>query len=262
MLTQISNFFDLIDQKPSNSPRGIISPHAGYTFSGLAAAHSYNFIKKTKVRRFVIIGPNHTGIGPDISVYPPGVWETPLGDARVDEELSNKFKDFHDLSAHEYEHSIEVQIRFLQYIFNDFTFLPITVKTPKIEEVITRLPSDVILIASSDFTHYGPGYGFDPFKSNKREKVERLDMDAIDSILKLDVKGFLQHMIEYNDTICGYVPITILLKWLKKFKVVGKLLKFYTSGDIVGDYENFVAYAAIGFEDKKQKNKSKTNARN
>ncbi len=205
----------------------------------------------------MIIGPNHTGIGPEISIYPPGTWETPIGSVRVDKELSNSFKEFHDLTAHEYEHSIEVQLPFLQFIFKEFTFLPIVVKNPEnLDLIIKKIPNDVIVIASSDFTHYGPGYGFDPFRENKRGMVEKLDMDAIESILKLDVKGFLTHMVRYNDTICGYVPITILMKWLKRFDAKGKLLKYYTSGEIIGDYENFVAYASIGFENRKEENKS------
>lgn len=243
--------------KPSKSPLGIIAPHAGYTFSGLGSAYSYKFIKKTKKRRFVIIGPNHNGIGPNVSVYPYGYWETPLGRVEVDKELSEKFSKFHDTTASEFEHSIEVQLPFLQYLFKDFTFLPITVKSPEnINEIIEKIPKDVVLIASSDFTHYGPGYGYIPFEENKRENIRKLDMDAIERILELDVKGFLEHMVKYEDTICGYVPITILMKWLKKFKPIGKLLNFYTSGDIVGDYENFVAYASIGFENREEKNKS------
>ena len=246
--------FNLVKIKSSNSPIGVITPHAGYTFSGLGSAYSYSFIKETKKRKFVIIGPNHNGIGPNISVYPYGYWETPLGRVEIDKELADIFKEFHDTTASEFEHSIEVQLPFLQFLFKDFTFLPITVKSPEnINEIVNRIPKDVLVIASSDFTHYGPGYGYIPFEENTRENVENLDMDAIDKILKLDVKGFLEHMVEYNDTICGYVPITILMKWLKKFNSVGKLLNFYTSGDVIGDYENFVAYASIGFESRESK---------
>ena len=239
--------------EPSKDPLGIIAPHAGYSFSGIGSAYSYKFIEKTNKRKFIIIGPNHNGIGPNISVYPPGYWETPLGRVKIDEGLSKIFEKFHDTTASEYEHSIEVQLPFLQYLFDDFTFLPIIIKNPEdINEIVNKIPKDVMVIASSDFTHYGPGYGYFPFEENKRKNVEELDMDAIEKILKLDVKGFLEHMIHYDDTICGYVPIVILMKWLKNFETKGKLLNFYTSGDISGDYENFVAYASIGFENREK----------
>ncbi len=218
----------------------------------MASAVAYSFLKNTKLRRFVIIGPNHTGIGPNISVYPNGYWETPLGRVKIDEELSELFKEFHDKSAHEYEHSIEVQLPFLQYIFDDFTFLPIVVKEPENINSIARLiPKDVGVIASSDFTHYGRGYNYTPFPENAPELVKKMDLEAIEKIVNLDDMGFLEHVVRYNATICGFVPITIMIKWLKTMKVNGELLAYYNSGDVSGDYENFVSYAAIGFEDRK-----------
>ncbi len=238
-------------QVESKNARAIVAPHAGYSFSGIASAVAYSFLKNTKIRRFVIIGPNHTGIGPDISVYPSGYWETPLGKVKVDEELSEIFKEYHDTSAHEYEHSIEVQLPFLQYIFDDFTFLPIMVMKPENLQVIAnKIPKDVGVIASSDFTHYGPAYGYTPFEENVRELVKQMDLKAIKHIIELDDRSFIKHVVDYNATICGFVPITIMIKWLKQRNVNGELLIYYNSGDVIGDYENFVAYAAIGFEDR------------
>ncbi len=235
---------------------GFVSPHAGYIYSGPVAAHVYYKLAEEGVpETIIILGTNHTGLGSLISVYPGGKWYTPLGALKVDDELArnivnnSKFADL-DVVAHMEEHSIEVQLPFIQYIFDDkVKIVPIVVglHTPEIAEDLARsiidatisMNRDVVLIASSDFNHY------DPY-----EITINKDKKAIDRILNLDTDGFYKVIVEENITVCGPGAIMTLMEYTKqigKEKAAVELLKHATSGDTNGPKDSVVGYAAIRF---------------
>ncbi len=242
LITMIDSFFREVPSYNGKRIRGAIVPHAGYVYSGLTASYVYKHLEGD---RFVIIGPNHTGLGTLVSVFPGGEWVTPLGYAKVDEELASyvvensTFASF-DVEAHIKEHSIEVQLPFLQFKFGDnFSFLPIVMLAQDLEyskDLSAVIPEDVILLASSDFSHYVPA-----------DKGREMDMKLIDAILKLDERLFLKRMKELGASPCGYGPVTTLILWAKRLGLTPELLHFSHSGLKTGDYSNVVDYAAIVF---------------
>lgn len=247
----------------------VVVPHAGYSYSGPCAAHAYKAIAEAQQpETFVIIGPNHHGIGSSVAVYPEGEWITPLGKVEVDSQLAtavleNTTYASADPIAHKYEHSIEVQLPFLQFVSKKFKILPVCMKGLRVLKEANdligailnaayKLNRKIIIIASSDFTHYGPSYMYTPFKGTKtqiKSKVEQMDKKAISYIEKIKEVDFLKHVIKNNATICGYASITSAIIYARSMKIKkGKLLKFYTSGDITKDYTNTVSYASIIFQ--------------
>ncbi len=243
-----------------NKLKAIIVPHAGYPFSGPCAAWAYKEIAEAELPdTYIILGLDHSGYGK--SALTTDSWETPLGIMRIDNELANhllqKTELINDPNAHLMEHSIEVQIPFLQYVNkaeSDKTrIIPITVSSDidlkklaiDIMESVMDLNRKVMFIVSSDFTHYGRNYRYVPFTSDVPKRLYELDGGAIKLIKALDGEGFLSYLDETMATICGRQPIYTLLNILKKSK--GELLQYYTSGDLTGDYKNAVGYAAIAF---------------
>lgn len=163
-----------------------------------------------------------------------------------------------DEIAHEQEHSIEVQLPFLQYCLKKFKIVPIVCSTQDYGKVISlsrtlvktikkqKNPENFIILASSDLTHYGPNYGFVPFAFDKETKknLYALDKGIIDQIIKLDSKSFFEKA--KKSTVCGLSPITIAIETSKLLGAkTCKLLKYYVSGDVVSDYQNAVGYASL-----------------
>lgn len=232
--------------------RSAIVPHAGYIYSGPCAAYTYIAIKEDRIpETFIIIGPNHTGYGAPVSVFPKGIWRTPLGDVEVDEEVVNKLTSMEpfkvDKFAHLEEHSIEVQIPFLQYTFGkEFKIVPITLMDQRLRtardvagaifDLMQEVNKDIIVLASSDMSHYVP----------QRVAYER-DLKALEYIENLDVDGFYRVIEQENVTACGVGPIAVAALIAKAFGVRGALLKYYTSGDISGDKTAVVGYASMIF---------------
>ncbi len=232
---------------------GVVSPHAGYQYSGLVAAKGFSLLKEyvPSPRRIIIIGPNHQGIGSIIASTRKAYWTTPLGDVAVDVEgvkqlsSTSHLVDIDDL-AHEYEHSIEVQLPFLQYIYgNTFKIIPICMMAQdKIfaEELGSCLSETFVrgkdvLVASSDFTHYEP-----------HESALKKDRELINYIEKLDVNGFYDHLFEKRVTACGFGPIATLMTLSKKIGALeSRLLLYMTSGEVIGEYDQVVGYASIVF---------------
>ena len=229
---------------------GIISPHAGYMYSGPIAANGYAKLALDGVPEHVIIlGPNHTGYGSGVSILTDGDWETPLGQLNIDTPLakrvqrSNEIMDIDEV-AHRYEHSIEVQIPYLQFLYGaSVKFIPICMMMQDLQtsrDIATAIfnqtkGENCLIIASSDFTHYEP-----------QEKAVRNDQTAIDAIMKLD-DSKLNYLGESNKvTMCGYGPITVLLATAKKMgDVKAQFITHKTSGDITGDKSSVVGYASI-----------------
>ncbi|MGQ9788052.1 MAG: AmmeMemoRadiSam system protein B [Candidatus Hadarchaeaceae archaeon] len=228
---------------------GLVSPHAGYMYSGPVAAHGfYRVAEDGPPECVVLLGPNHTGAGSGISIMTSGRWRTPLGEVQIDENLSNKIKLASDIIdedavAHTYEHSIEVQLPFLQHIFGKFKIIPICMMLQdertslEIGNAIAEAAAgkEVLIVASTDFTHYEP----------QRLAVEK-DGKVIEKIIKMDPRGVVRTVDEEGITMCGYGPVSAMLQAAKKLGASrAELLKYATSGDTAGPMDQVVGYASI-----------------
>jgi AmmeMemoRadiSam system protein B len=230
---------------------GVICPHAGYEYSGPIAADSYYAISSQKPDLVVIIGPNHWGIGRDIALMKEGIWKTPIGDIEVDTESAieinkvSKLIEF-DSFSHTRDHCLEVQLPMLQEIFSHkFKILPIILidqshnTAIEIGKSIATIAKtrNVIIIGSSDFTHY---------ESN--DFAHEQDKFLIDAILNLDIDKFYSTLHEKQISACGYGAIASTMIACKELGATkGTLIKYATSGDIAGDKSSVVGYASIVF---------------
>jgi len=231
----------------------LISPHAGYMFSGPVAANGfYALASDGPVEEFIIVGPNHTGVGSGVSIMREGTWRTPLGEVSIDSGLADKIRSESTLidvdePAHAMEHSIEVQLPFLQSLFgSDFRFVPICMMMQDLQtsrEVGSAIGHaatgmNLIIIASSDMTHY-----------ESHERAVTKDQAAIDAILKLD-EELLQAVVESKGiSMCGYGPVSVAIVAAKLLGATrAKLLAYATSGDITGEKYAVVGYASISIE--------------
>jgi len=242
---------------------GIIAPHAGYVFSGPCAAWAYKEVAESKFPDlFIMLGLSHSGFGSCISLED---WETPFGLVRTDKEFGKKLMENsrlkQDEDAHLEEHSIEVQLPFLQFVGKDrldkIRILPIIVshdmpyeETAKsIAETAKKTCKNVCIIASSDFTHFGLNYGYFPFSKNVKENLYKLDNGAIEEIKKLNAYRFMKYTEETGATVCGRLPVAAAIEACRLLGAKkARLLHYYTSGDIAEDYSSAVGYAAIAIE--------------
>lgn len=230
---------------------GYVVPHAGYMYSGPVAAHTYFRVAvEGKPEAFVLLGPNHTGIGTAVSIYDRGLWSTPLGDVEVDSDLAQEIlrnSNYVDVNydAHKYEHSIEVQLPFLQFIFKNFKIVPIVIayQVPEIAKDLARsianasnkLGRDVVVLASSDMSHYEP-------QTTAYEK----DREVLEHIIKLSPEDVFEVVNERNVSMCGVGPVMALLYYARSMGGSrGEVLKYATSGDITGDLDAVVGYASV-----------------
>jgi len=232
------------------SPVGLIVPHAGYVYSGPTAAAGYRWLATLgRPAWALILGANHTGMGRPISLAQEGTWRTPLGEVPIAAELAGRLVETGlevSESAFLREHSIEVQLPFLQFLYGEgLPFVPICVMTPSLPELMRagEAIADVIrdepgvVIVSSDFTHYEP-----------HEVAQQLDHKAIEQILSLDVEGFYQHLVGERLSICGGGAIVVLMGIAQRLGWnQTRLLSYATSGDVSGDRSAVVGYAAICF---------------
>ena len=227
---------------------GAVVPHAGYMYSGNTAAYVYSALPKADT--FVFLGPNHTGYGSPVSVSEES-WSTPLGEVGSDSEfiraLPKRIIDI-DETAHKYEHSIEVQLPFLQHRFGGFSIVPICMGMQdeetalyvgmELAEAVRKVRKNVVIIASSDFTHYKPD-----------KAARENDSYYINSILEFDVPAFYRKLYERNASVCGYGAIAAMLTATKALGAKkATLLKYSTSGDTTGDLAAVVGYAGIVVE--------------
>jgi MEMO1 family protein len=237
-----------------NPPRnivGLICPHAGYVYSGPVAAHSfYELALDGKPDSVILLGPNHTGYGSGLSVMREGIWRTPLGDVEVDSKLADailhetRLLDVDEV-AHRYEHSIEVQLPFLQFLYgNEFKIVPICFLMQDYDSAIevgralleALDATNSVVIASSDMTHYQPA-----------NLAADKDRAALKAVVDLDEKRFYQTIETQNITACGYAPITSLITYAKGLNAKVALLSYHNSGDVTGDYSSVVGYASVSF---------------
>ncbi len=233
---------------PKVRAKAVIVPHAGYIYSGKVAGETFSRVEIPTTN--VVMGPNHTGLGKPAAVYPEGVWLTPLGEVPVNEtvtrELVQRYPFEADTAAHIYEHSLEVEVPFIQHCSNyreDLSIVPIAFQHLPYElcetagkalaEVIAG--EDSLIVVSTDFSHYV-----------SQQQAEKLDSYAIDAILNLDPEGLYSRVFSYNITMCGVIPATVALVAARLLGAKkAELVSYRTSGDVTGDYSQVVGYAGI-----------------
>lgn len=249
--SQISGFFS--HANANEKYRLVVSPHAGYVYSGLGAASAIGSLIPAKT--FIILGPNHTGMGQELSIMAEGAWTTPLGNIEIDSKIAGKIMKAglaeEDDWAHASEHSIEVQLPFIQHRFPGSKIVPICVTNSDYSEGFLRKceglgnligmmmekSQDIGLVASSDFSHYVHAMA-----------ARKVDMEFIEKIKALDIPGLFLSLKKNRASVCGYGPIAVAIAAAKSLGLSsGELISYTNSGDVTRDYSSVVAYAAIGF---------------
>ncbi|MEN6355615.1 MAG: AmmeMemoRadiSam system protein B [Armatimonadota bacterium] len=238
---------------------GLVCPHAGYIYSGQAAAHAYSELAKDGLPdTAVILGPNHHGLGAAVAVGTQDEWITPFGSMHVDLEIANeivRLAEFAkaDDSAHVREHSIEVQLPFLQYIsrgHKEIRIVPIAIAymnksdalllTKDLGDAIAQSVrgKSAVIIASSDLTHY-----------DSRESARAKDTLALEYVMNLDPEGLIETVYERSITMCGVLPAAVMLHACNALGATGaRKLAYYSSGDVTGETDQVVGYGALSIE--------------
>ena len=246
--SEISSCLDLKSEK--QDILACILPHAGYIYSGPVAGAVVSRINIPE--RIILLGPNHTGQGTAFSLMSQGSWSTPLGEVFIDTRLAKEILSGsqylqEDSLAHLYEHSLEVELPFLQYLRKDFQIVPICLASAQakalksvglsIAAAIERLQirKSVLIVASSDMTHYLP-----------QKEAEQKDKLAIEAILELNEDKLLARVAEFDISMCGFAPTAAMLSCAKALGATkAELVKYQTSGQISGDFSSVVGYAGI-----------------
>lgn len=243
-----------IDAGVALGVKSYIAPHAGYVYSGKAAAYTYKLLKENakEIDTIVLVGPNHTGMGKAVAISTQD-WKTPLGVVNSDTELAeaiareDRFFSLDEI-AHREEHSLEVELPFIQTVAPGTKAVFICMGNQSFESSMSlatsivvsakRLRRRITVLASSDLNHYEPA-----------AIAKRKDEMLFGSIRKLDVDGFYNALRESQDSACGYGPIAVSLLFARaKGAIQGEILNYANSGDETGDYESVVSYAAIAFK--------------
>jgi len=229
---------------------GAVMPHAGYIYSGAVAGETIAAVRTP--RDFILLGPNHTGLGAAVSVYPGGRWRMPFGDIPVNDSIARQIiqeSEFPvpDEMAHVREHSLEVILPFLYYAGGeqDISFVPITLAMISRDEcrvlgdvlarVITSREEEILLVSSSDMTHY-----------ESHDSARAKDSDAISRILDMDPDGLIEVVSRRSISMCGIIPTAVMLyAAIALGATQAKLIRYATSGEVSGDYEQVVGYAGI-----------------
>jgi MEMO1 family protein len=232
---------------------GAVCPHAGLMYSGKVAGAVYSRIRPPDT--YVMLGPNHYGTGADFSIMTEGVWRMPFGDVRVDSLLAKDiFKRSKNLEEDQFaqsrEHSLEVQVPFMQHFSKDFQIVPISLRHYEADEAFLRIceeigqavsgavkgvKSRVTIVASSDLTHYAPA------KSAKTN-----DERALKAILALDAARLFREVRENDISMCGYAPIAATLTACNMLGASkAELVRYMNSGDTTGDYSSVVGYGGV-----------------
>ncbi len=236
-------------EPPLSGVIGAVIPHAGYIYSGAVAGETVSVLNIPD--RVLILGPNHTGWGPEISVYSGRSWQMPFGEVRIDADLADQILEYApgataDIMAHSQEHSIEVLLPFLYYARQEeFTFVPVTISRISSEacrdlgsslaRIIENSGEDILVVASSDMTHH-----------ESHSSAEKKDGEAIERILDLDPDGLIDIVSARKISMCGIMPTAVMLHITSALGASrAKLIKYSTSGEVSGDYDQVVGYAGI-----------------
>lgn len=246
LLFQLKQLVPLTDLK--RTALGVISPHAGYVYSGAPAGLLLAGI--TLPRTVIILGPNHRGVGSLAALSPEDGWQTPLGVVPIEKRLAGLIRKQipaveEDSSAHRYEHSLEVQVPFLQYLRPDVSIVPLClafgdyggceIVGKGIAAAIREFGEEVLILASSDMTHY-----------ESAESARKKDNLALERALALDPKGLVDVCRSNRISMCGVIPSAVMLVAAKELGATQTELVAYTnSGEVTGDVRQVVAYAAV-----------------
>ena len=236
-------------EKKRKKAISVVSPHAGFVYSGPVAGALFSAVVLPDA--YVILGPSHRGMSSRFAIMKEGVWETPLGDVPLNSQLASLIMSHSSLivedeRAHSEEHSLEVQLPFIQYFKKEISIVPIClsydVSYEELEELaeavsqgIRDFEKEVLIVASTDMSHYV-----------SQKTAERKDFLAIDKVLKLDPKGLYDTVLREDISMCGFQPTTCTLIASKELGAKkAELIKYQTSGDTSGDYSQVVGYAGL-----------------
>ncbi len=248
---------DLVPEtKEKRKVRALVAPHAGYVYSGAVAGKT--FARAQPAPTYIACGPNHAGMGADFSLMHEGIWQTPLGDVAIDDRLAADIYSQDpviepDSLAHQREHSIEVQLPFLQFLADGFAFVPLAVRhyapdddflglcrraATAIASAVKGRGDDIVLVASTDFSHY-----------ESHEHAAANDRKAIDAILALDAKRLFSAVADNDISMCGFGSVAVVVEAAKALGASkAELVDYKTSGDVTGDKSAVVGYAGIVIE--------------
>ncbi len=257
--------------------QAIIVPHAGFPYSGMTAGKTFHLAGKHKYKRIVLIAPSHYVGFTGLALPSYDVCSTPIGDICVDQKSIAKLKGRNFVKnddAHIHEHSLEVELPFIQTLFPGIPIMPfvcgqinVQIAQQMVETLLPFWNDETLWVISSDFTHYGRQFGYLPFKENIQENLKELDLGAVNKILDFDLEGFDEYLNKTGATICGRNPIMLMLavsllaKNNTDIESKAKLVEYTTSGEITGDYNHTVSYAGIVvYTDNSHKEVGKMNA--
>ena len=246
LLEEVQRHLEL--EVPKVSAKGVIVPHAGFMYSGDVAGSVYSRIEIPDT--VILLGPNHTGMGERIAVSSNGSWIMPFGDLEVDAHLAKAILQNVPIAreneeAHRLEHSLETQLPFLQYFRKQFKIVPICLMrlsfdecqmlTKSIVQAVRSCERSVLIVASSDMTHY-----------ESHASASEKDHRAIDQVLKMDPEGLFSTVEKGAITMCGINPVTVMLAACKELGATqAELARYMTSGEINGDMDQVVGYAGV-----------------
>jgi len=249
-----------MNSKIEGSVLAIVAPHAGYIFSGPTAAFAYDAASDDrKIKRVFLLGPSHYAGFPGAALPSEKSFATPLGDLKVDRQVIDDLLHYPGFEimpeVHRREHSLELQLPFIREAFGDVRIVPIVVgllgdvsEMQVAAQILRRyIEPDDLVVVSSDFTHYGPRYDYEPYPGKVRDNVRKLDEEAFSYLHKADLQGFFDFRERTQDTICGFFPCSLLLAMLPEDSHA-TLLNYRTSQDSMGEDEaNSVSYMAVAF---------------
>lgn len=245
------------------NPLGFVVPHAGLQYSGAVAAAAYRPVHRQPARRAVILGFAHRGGPPGISIPDIDEYETPLGETAVDREAAarlSRYRPFHFVAEDRIcDHSVEIQLPLLKYAAPHTRVVPLFVghlephdRDAAAEALAALYGPDTVFLVSSDLTHYGRAFGYQPFPADSRisARLAHLDRGAMDAAASLDAQFFCDEIEASRVTLCGRAPIALWLRTLAFAagdEIFQETLDYQTSGDITGDYDHTVSYGALGY---------------
>ena len=223
---------------------GIVSPHAGYAYSGKTAAHAYKTVENKNYKTVVVISPSHREYFPGISIYNGDAYKTPLGEIELDKEMIAKLVleksyIFEGMNGHRSEHALEVQLPFLQTVLKGFNLVPIVMGDQRkmfvntlAEKLAQVIDDETLIVASSDLSHF-----------HSKADADKLDSKVEKRISGFDYEGLLNDLENKKCEACGGGPIAVLLKTAEKKGILNvEVLSRTDSGDTTGDNSEVVGY--------------------
>ena len=251
------------EEAPAKLVRAVVAPHAGYVYSGPTAARTFARAAGASYKRVLLLAPSHRIPLSGLALSACDAFATPLGDIPVDVDavraLSRESGFAIRDDAHEGEHALEVELPFVARLFPGTPILPMicgavdgAILRSCAEALLPYWSEDTLWVVSSDFTHYGAAFAYQPFTDNIPAKLKALDKGAVERILNFDQQGFSDYLIETGATICGANPIRLLLETISLAEdaddLTATLVELTNSGESTGDYSHCVGYAGIVFE--------------